>query len=61
MHTERYSWWSLFKHGLRHNRDWQPAYRRATLADSYDVIIIGGGGHGRRPQFQRAFQPARRL
>ena len=46
MHTERYSWWSLFKHGLRHNRDWQPAYRRATLADSYDVIIIGGGGHG---------------
>ena len=46
MHFERYSWWSLFKHGLRHNRDWQPAYRRATLADSYDVIIIGGGGHG---------------
>jgi len=46
MHSERYSWWSLFRHGLRHNRDWQPAYRRATLADSYDVIIIGGGGHG---------------
>jgi len=49
MHSERYSWWSLFRHGLRHNRDWQPAYRRATLADSYDVIIIGGGGHRPAP------------
>jgi sarcosine oxidase subunit beta len=43
---QKYSVWSLFKHGLRHHKTWEPAWRRAQLQPSYDVVIIGGGGHG---------------
>lgn len=44
--SEKYSIFSLFKHGLKKNDNWPPAWRRAELQDSYDVVIIGGGGHG---------------
>ena len=30
---------------LRHNR-WEPVWRDAAPKDNYDVIVIGGGGHG---------------
>lgn len=43
---QNYSLWSLFKHGLRHHTTWEPAWRRVPLAPSYDVVIVGGGGHG---------------
>jgi len=43
---QKYSAWSLFKHGLRHHKTWEPAWRRAKLQPAYDVVIIGGGGHG---------------
>jgi sarcosine oxidase subunit beta len=46
MSRQNYSLWSLLKHGLRHHRTWEPAWKRATLAPSYDVVIVGGGGHG---------------
>ncbi|MEM6695192.1 MAG: sarcosine oxidase subunit beta family protein [Pseudomonadota bacterium] len=42
----RYSAWRLFKEGLTGNRGWGPAWRDATPKPHYDVIIIGGGGHG---------------
>ena len=32
--------------GLCGNRGWRPAWRDATPAGRYDVVIIGGGGHG---------------
>ncbi len=41
-----YSWWSLLKNGRSHHHNWQPAWRRATLQPKYDVVIVGGGGHG---------------
>lgn len=28
------------------NRRWQPAWRDATPKTAYDVVIVGGGGHG---------------
>jgi sarcosine oxidase subunit beta len=31
---------------LRGNRGWRPALRTPTLQRSYDVVVIGGGGHG---------------
>ena len=42
----RYSAWSLFKGALSGNRSWTPAWRDATPKSAYDVVVIGGGGHG---------------
>ena len=46
MSGQTYSWWSLFKNGLSHHRTWEPAWTRRPLQSGYDVVIIGGGGHG---------------
>jgi sarcosine oxidase subunit beta len=42
----RYSALSLLRAGLNHQRLWEPAWRDAEPQGSYDVVIIGGGGHG---------------
>ena len=42
----RYSLWNLARQALRGHRGWQPAWRDAEPQRHYDVIIIGGGGHG---------------
>ena len=42
----KYSALAIVKNALRGNRDWRPAWRKAEPKPSYDVIIIGGGGHG---------------
>jgi len=42
----RYSGWTVFKQGLLGNRGWRAVWRDPAPKDSYDVIIIGGGGHG---------------
>lgn len=42
----RYSAFSIFSQALRGNRGWQPAWREPEPKASYDVIIVGGGGHG---------------
>jgi heterotetrameric sarcosine oxidase beta subunit len=41
-----YSAFSLLKNALSGNRDWKPAWRKAEPKPSYDVVIVGGGGHG---------------
>jgi sarcosine oxidase subunit beta len=41
-----YSAFSLFKQALGGNKGWSRAWRDATPKPAYDVIIIGGGGHG---------------
>jgi heterotetrameric sarcosine oxidase beta subunit len=42
----RYSSFSIFSQALRGNRGWQPVWREPEPKASYDVIIVGGGGHG---------------
>ena len=42
----RYSGWSLLRKALTGNRRWTPVWRDASPKSSYDVVIIGGGGHG---------------
>jgi methylglutamate dehydrogenase subunit A len=42
----RYSALSLVKNALTSNRSWKPAWRDATPKAAYDVLVIGGGGHG---------------
>lgn len=41
-----YSALALLKNALTGNRDWKPAWRKPEPKASYDVIVIGGGGHG---------------
>ncbi|MGO4637293.1 sarcosine oxidase subunit beta [Mesorhizobium sp. 2RAF45] len=41
-----YSAFSLLANALKGNKDWKAAWRKPDPKASYDVIIIGGGGHG---------------
>jgi sarcosine oxidase subunit beta len=42
----RYSGFALALNALTGNRNWMPAWRDAAPKESYDAVIIGGGGHG---------------
>ena len=42
----RYSALSLFLNGLRGNAHWSRAWRAPEPKPHYDVVIVGGGGHG---------------
>ena len=46
MRKRHYSAWSLFREGLRGQRGWPPAWRDRDPEPHYDVVVIGGGGHG---------------
>ena len=41
-----YSALSLLRNAFGGNRDWKPAWRKPDPSPSYDVVIVGGGGHG---------------
>ena len=43
---EKYSVFNLAKHALGGHKNWPKAWRSPELKSSYDVVIIGGGGHG---------------
>lgn len=42
----RYSIFSLAAQTLKGHRGWTPAWRDAAPKPAYDVLVIGGGGHG---------------
>jgi sarcosine oxidase, subunit beta len=44
--VQRYSALRLGWHALRGNRSWQAAWRDARPRRAYDVVVVGGGGHG---------------
>ena len=46
MTNNKYSIGSIIRHAFRGHRDWPPAWRTPAPRSSYDVIVIGGGGHG---------------
>ena len=43
---KKYSAYSLLRNAMSYNRNWQQAWRSPDPQRHYDVIIVGGGGHG---------------
>lgn len=41
-----YSAFRIFKEALSGHKGWKPVWRKAEPKPRYDIIIIGGGGHG---------------
>ncbi|MGH8137757.1 MAG: sarcosine oxidase subunit beta family protein [Steroidobacteraceae bacterium] len=42
----RFSIFTLIQQALGGHRGWTPTWREATPKPGYDIVIIGGGGHG---------------
>ena len=46
MPSDRYSLLRLLRETLRGHTGWQPAWREPAPRAGYDVVVVGGGGHG---------------
>ncbi|MFT5209349.1 MAG: sarcosine oxidase subunit beta [Flavobacterium sp.] len=46
MSQDKYSTFSLLKNAFTHNRNWPRAWQSPEPKPHYDIIIVGGGGHG---------------
>jgi methylglutamate dehydrogenase subunit A len=44
--TSKYSAFRLLREALRGHRGWERAWRDPEPQSAYDVVIVGGGGHG---------------
>jgi len=42
----RYSGFKVFTEGLTGNKGWKPVWRDPEPKPEYDIVLIGGGGHG---------------
>ena len=43
---QRYSIFSLIKNALTNHQNWEVAWKDPEPKKEYDVVIVGGGGHG---------------
>ncbi len=44
--SRHYSALALARHALQPDRPWPVAWEKPEPRSSYDVVIVGGGGHG---------------
>ena len=42
----RYSAFKILKEGLTGHKGWKPVWRKPDPKPDYDIVIVGGGGHG---------------
>jgi methylglutamate dehydrogenase subunit A len=54
----RYSILTILREALRGQTGWKPVWRDADLGQAYDVVIVGGGGHGLATAFYLAKEHA---
>src|SRR6516225_5616387 len=54
----RYSILTIVGEALRGQTGWKPVWRDADLRQAYDVVIVGGGGHGLATAFYLATEHA---
>jgi sarcosine oxidase subunit beta len=52
----RYSIFNLAREALNGHRGWTPAWRDAQPKAQYDIVIVGGGGHGLATAYYLASQ-----
>lgn len=43
---QKYSGFGLLRNALSHHENWQAVWRNPRPRKKYDVIVVGGGGHG---------------
>ena len=43
---QKYSIFNLVKNAFSNHENWDLAWKDPTPKEEYDVVIIGGGGHG---------------
>ena len=43
---QHFSIFSLIRNAFTYHQDWQESWRNPDPKPEYDVVIIGGGGHG---------------
>lgn len=43
---QKFSIWSLLRNAMSYHEDWQRQWRSPAPRRQYDVVIVGGGGHG---------------